>query len=81
MIGIAAIDSSDAYEKANAVPPEQSKVRDPRRVEHSQIINPEDIPRFAKLGIIPQCSRRTDRRLHLRKPALLERLGLIPGPA
>jgi len=45
----------DAYQKAlNDVPPEQRKVREPRwRVEHSQIINPEDIPRFAKLGIIP----------------------------
>jgi predicted amidohydrolase YtcJ len=45
----------DAYQKAlNDVPPEQRKVREPRwRIEHSQIINPEDIPRFAKLGIIP----------------------------
>ena len=45
----------DEYEKAlKAVPPEQRKVREPRwRDEHSQIINPADIPRFAKLGIIP----------------------------
>ena len=45
----------DEYEKAlQAVPPEQRKVREPRwRVEHSQIVNPTDIPRFAKLGIIP----------------------------
>lgn len=45
----------DEYEKAlNAVPPEQRKVSEPRwRVEHSQIVNPTDIPRFAKLGIIP----------------------------
>jgi predicted amidohydrolase YtcJ len=45
----------DLYEKAfNAVPPGQRKVRDPRwRVEHAQIINPVDIPRFAKLGVIP----------------------------
>lgn len=45
----------DAYEKAlQAVPPEQRKVREPRwRDEHSQIINPADIPRFASLGIIP----------------------------
>ena len=45
----------DEYEKAlNAVPPEQRKEREPRwRVEHSQIVNPADIPRFAKLGIIP----------------------------
>jgi predicted amidohydrolase YtcJ len=45
----------DLYEKAlNAVPPDQRKVREPRwRVEHSQIVNPTDIPRFAKLGVIP----------------------------
>jgi predicted amidohydrolase YtcJ len=43
------------YEKAfNAVPPAQRKVADPRwRIEHSQIVNPADIPRFAKLGVIP----------------------------
>jgi predicted amidohydrolase YtcJ len=29
-------------------------VRDPRwRVEHAQIVHPSDIPRFAKLGVIP----------------------------
>ena len=45
----------DAYERAlKAVPPGQRKVREPRwRDEHSQIVNPADIPRFAKLGIIP----------------------------
>lgn len=45
----------DWYEKAlNAVPPDQRKVRDPRwRVEHAQIVSAADIPRFAKLGIIP----------------------------
>lgn len=43
----------DEYEKAfNSVP--LAGKRDPRwRDEHSQIINPTDIPRFAKLGIIP----------------------------
>ncbi len=43
----------DEYEKAfNAVPIHGK--RDPRwRIEHSQIVNPTDIPRFAKLGIIP----------------------------
>jgi predicted amidohydrolase YtcJ len=43
------------YEKAlNAVPPGERKIRDPRwRVEHAQIVNPVDIPRFARLGIIP----------------------------
>lgn len=45
----------DLYEKAlNAVPPEQRKIREPRwRIEHAQIVNPTDIPRFAKLGVIP----------------------------
>ena len=45
----------DLYEKAfNAVPPDQRKIRDPRwRVEHAQIVNPTDIPRFAKLRVIP----------------------------
>jgi len=45
----------DEYEAAlKAVPPAQRKVADPRwRVEHAQIVNPADIPRFAKLGIIP----------------------------
>ena len=45
----------DEYEKAlNAVPANQRKIADPRwRVEHSQIVNPPDIPRFKKLGIIP----------------------------
>ena len=45
----------DEYEAAlKAVPESQRKVADPRwRVEHAQIVNPADIPRFAKLGIIP----------------------------
>jgi predicted amidohydrolase YtcJ len=45
----------DQYEKAmNAVPKSEWKIKEPRwRVEHSQIVNPVDIPRFAKLGIIP----------------------------
>lgn len=45
----------DEYEKAmKAVPKAQWKIKSPRwRVEHSQIVNPTDIPRFAKLGIIP----------------------------
>jgi predicted amidohydrolase YtcJ len=48
----------DAYEQAlKAVP-----VADHRfRVEHAQIINPDDIPRFAALGVIPsmQASHQT----------------------
>ncbi|MFN2491695.1 MAG: amidohydrolase [Pyrinomonadaceae bacterium] len=45
----------DEYEKAmNAVPRSQWKINAPRwRIEHSQIVNPADIPRFAKLGVIP----------------------------
>jgi predicted amidohydrolase YtcJ len=45
----------DLYEAAfKAVPPEARKIRDPRwRVEHAQILHPDDIPRFAKLGVIP----------------------------
>ena len=45
----------DLYEAAfKAVPPEQRKVREARwRVEHAQIVDPADLPRFAKLGVIP----------------------------
>lgn len=45
----------DEYEAAlKAVPAAERKVADPRwRIEHAQIVNPADIPRFAKLGIIP----------------------------
>jgi predicted amidohydrolase YtcJ len=45
----------DLYEAASkAVPPEQRKIKEPRwRVEHAQIVDPADIPRFAKLGVIP----------------------------
>src|SRR4051794_36993069 len=45
----------DEYETAlKAVPVSERKVAEPRwRVEHAQIVNPADIPRFAKLGIIP----------------------------
>jgi len=44
----------DLYEKAfKAVPEDQRKVREPRwRIEHAQIVHPDDLPRFAKLGII-----------------------------
>jgi predicted amidohydrolase YtcJ len=45
----------DEYEAAlKAVPATERKVAEPRwRIEHAQIVNPADIPRFAKLGIIP----------------------------
>jgi predicted amidohydrolase YtcJ len=45
----------DEYETAlKTVPTNERKIRDPRwRVEHAQIVNPADIPRFAQLGIIP----------------------------
>ncbi|MFL5578241.1 MAG: amidohydrolase [Gemmatimonadaceae bacterium] len=48
----------DAYEKALAEVP----VADARfRVEHAQVLSPEDIPRFATLGVIPsmQASHQT----------------------
>ena len=45
----------DQYEKAmSAVPRAEWKIKAPRwRIEHSQIVNPADILRFAKLGVIP----------------------------
>lgn len=45
----------DEYATAlKAVPVSERKVADPRwRVEHAQIVDPADLPRFAKLGIIP----------------------------
>lgn len=44
----------DWYEEAfNAVPAEERKIANPRwRIEHAQILHTEDIPRFAKLGVI-----------------------------
>ena len=45
----------DLYEAAfKAVPPAGRKIAEPRwRVEHAQILDPADLPRFAKLGVIP----------------------------
>src|SRR6266581_3760055 len=45
----------DLYEQAfKAVPSNERKIRKPRwRVEHAQIVDPADLPRFAKLGVIP----------------------------
>src|SRR4029077_3997325 len=45
----------DLYEQAlRTVPPEQREIREPHwRVKHAQILAPADIPRFARLGIIP----------------------------
>jgi predicted amidohydrolase YtcJ len=45
----------DLYEQAfKAVPPNDRKIREPRwRIEHAQIVDPADMPRFAKLGVIP----------------------------
>jgi len=41
----------DAYARALSDVPQ---ARDPRlRIEHAQVLSPEDIPRFAKLGVIP----------------------------
>ncbi len=44
----------DLYEKAfAAVPPNERKIGEPRwRVEHAQILSEQEIPRFAKLGVI-----------------------------
>lgn len=37
-----------------AVPPEERAIENPRwRDEHTQIVDPSDIPRFAELGVIP----------------------------
>src|SRR5689334_18681856 len=45
----------DQYERAfQAVPPAERKIANPRwRDEHAQIVSPADLPRFAKLGVIP----------------------------
>ncbi len=45
----------DLYEAAfKAVPPNERKIGEPRwRVEHAQIVDLADIPRFAKVGVIP----------------------------
>jgi predicted amidohydrolase YtcJ len=44
----------DLYEQAfAAVPPAQRAVADPRwRIEHAQILHPDDLPRFARLKVI-----------------------------
>jgi predicted amidohydrolase YtcJ len=44
----------DLYERAfAAVPVRHRAVADPRwRIEHAQVLHPDDIPRFAKLGVI-----------------------------
>ena len=45
----------DLYESVfKAVPASERKIREPRwRIEHAQVISPPDIPRFAKLKVIP----------------------------
>ncbi|MEM7260959.1 MAG: amidohydrolase [Planctomycetota bacterium] len=45
----------DLYEAAfHKVPIAERAVPDPRfRIEHAQILHPDDIPRFAELGVIP----------------------------
>jgi predicted amidohydrolase YtcJ len=45
----------DLYERAfNEVPAEKRKIAEPRfRIEHAQIVDPADIPRFKQLGVIP----------------------------
>lgn len=45
----------DLYERAlSEVPDSERPVAEPRfRIEHAQIVHPDDIPRFKKLGVIP----------------------------
>ncbi len=45
----------DEYERAfKAVPAGERKIAEPRwRDEHTQIVNPADLPRFASLHVIP----------------------------
>jgi predicted amidohydrolase YtcJ len=45
----------DLYAEAfDAVPPARRRVREPRwRDEHTQVVSPADVPRFAKLKVIP----------------------------
>ncbi len=45
----------DFFERAaSEVPAESRAVREPRhRIEHAQIVHPNDLPRFKKLGVIP----------------------------
>ncbi len=45
----------DLYAAAlQAIQPNDRKVREPRwRIEHAQVLSPQDIPRFAQLGVIP----------------------------
>jgi predicted amidohydrolase YtcJ len=45
----------DLYQAAfKAVPPNERKIAEPHwRIEHAQILHPADLPRFAKLGVIP----------------------------
>jgi len=44
----------DLYEQTfHAVPPAERTVAEPRwRIEHAQVLHPDDLPRFARLGII-----------------------------
>jgi len=61
----------DRYEMAFKENPEKAK--DARfRIEHAQHINPQDIPRFAKLGVIPAMQA-----IHLSsdRPWAIDRLG------
>jgi predicted amidohydrolase YtcJ len=61
----------DQYEKAFKENPNQS--RDVRfRIEHAQHIDPQDIPRFAKMGVIPAIQA-----IHLSsdRPWAIDRLG------
>lgn len=45
----------DLYEQVfEEIPPVERAIEDPRwRIEHAQILHPDDLPRFAELGVIP----------------------------
>src|SRR5207248_9271000 len=50
----------NAYEQAEKEVPD---AHDPRlRIQHAQVLSPEDIPRFAKLGVIASMQPRSEER-------------------
>ena len=41
-----------ALDALATLPPEQRQLRLPHRVEHAQLVHPDDLPRFAALGVV-----------------------------
>jgi hypothetical protein len=41
-----------ALDALAALPPEQRQLRLPHRIEHAQLVHPDDLPRFAALGVV-----------------------------